>query len=94
MGEGLCKILRAVERCGSINRAASELKMSYRQAWGRIKKVEKRLGSSIVSTQVGGEAGGGAALTKEGKELLDKFEAMQQEVLLAAEKAVLRYFGD
>jgi len=94
MGEGLYEILQAVERHGSINQAASELKMSYRQAWGRIKKVEQRLGIPILLTRVGGEFGGGAQLTKEGRELVKKFAALQKEIQQAADKAFKHYFKE
>lgn len=94
MGEGLYKILQAVDRYGSLNRAAAQLKMSYRHAWGRIKKVEKRLGIPILDTRVGGETGGGAVLTAEGKELVDKFGAIKQEVEQAVEQAFAKHFQD
>lgn len=35
-GLGMCEILRAVDRTGSIKRAAAELGKSYRHVWGRI----------------------------------------------------------
>jgi molybdate transport system regulatory protein len=43
-GDGMAKLLGAIDELGSINQAAAKLKMSYRQAWGRIKASEERMG--------------------------------------------------
>ncbi len=64
VGEGLEQLLEAVAETGSINKAAEQLQMSYRTAWARIRKAEKRLGCLLVSKQVGGAGGGGSRLTK------------------------------
>src|SRR5262249_59178773 len=53
-GFGLAQILQAVERAGSIKRAARDLGKSYRHVWGRIKEAEGCLGQRLVKTQVGG----------------------------------------
>jgi|GEM_PF-6262238 len=46
---------------------AEEFGMSYRHAWGVVKKIEKRAGFKIVDTRLGGKEGGGARLTPKGK---------------------------
>ena len=43
----------AVDRLGSIQRAAEEFGMSYRHAWGAIKKIEKRAGFKILDRKLG-----------------------------------------
>ena len=65
-GGGKIALLLAVDRLGSIQRAAEEFGMSYRHAWGSIKKIEKRAGFKIVDTKLGGRDGG-ARLTPKGK---------------------------
>jgi molybdate transport system regulatory protein len=67
LGGGKTALLVAVDRLGSIQRAADEFKMSYRHAWGMIRKIEQRAGFKIVETKLGGKNGGGAQLTKEGR---------------------------
>jgi molybdate transport repressor ModE-like protein len=48
--------------------------MSYRHAWGIIKKIEHRIGKPILKTHKGGVfGGGGAELTIEAKLLKDKY---------------------
>jgi molybdate transport system regulatory protein len=39
LGSGKAALLHAIERDGSIQRAAEEFGMSYRHAWGIIKKM-------------------------------------------------------
>ncbi|ADL08217.1 winged helix-turn-helix domain-containing protein [Thermosediminibacter oceani] len=82
-GDGIYRLLQLVEKYGSINQAAAAQKMSYRQAWGKIKKIEKRLGVKLLERHRGGENGGGAVLTETGKammsrygELVDKIESL------------------
>jgi len=36
-GDGRRRLLEILERTGSLNQAAKELKMSYRAAWGKVK---------------------------------------------------------
>jgi len=79
-GNDLFNLLENIMKYGSISRAASELGISYRYAWGLIGAAEKALGLELVNRQVGGYAGGGASLSREGRELLDEYKAFKQEV--------------
>jgi len=65
-GGGKIALLLAVDRLGSIQRAAEEFGMSYRHAWGTIKKIEQRAGFRILDKRIGGRDGG-AQLTPKGK---------------------------
>jgi molybdate transport repressor ModE-like protein len=47
--------------------------MSYRHAWGQIRKLEERLGIKFVETRVGGKGGGKADLTDVAKEFLSRY---------------------
>ncbi|MEW5935428.1 MAG: LysR family transcriptional regulator, partial [Bacillota bacterium] len=69
-GEGAYQLLAGIRRHGSLSGAAGELRMSYRMAWGVIRKLEGRLGYPLVESRVGGEEGGGTVLTRAGEELL------------------------
>ncbi len=77
-GLGRYRILSAVERCGSLNAAAKELKMSYRAAWGRIKATEARIGRSLVV-----RAGKGSRLTPHAHLLMKQFRRLH--MLVASE---------
>ena len=58
-GLGRMRILSAIEKCGSLNAAAKDLKMSYRAVWGKIKVTEEALGKPLLVKSQGGNAGGG-----------------------------------
>jgi len=67
-GLGRYRILEAVQRLGSLQMAAHELKMSYRAIWGRISATEKRLGKPLLI-----RAPRGSRLTPLGERLMKQF---------------------
>lgn len=86
-GMGRTKMLEAIERCGSINAAAKELKMSYRAVWARIKATEERLGGQpLLVRSKGGASGGGATLTPFAKDLIKQYRALREGVLAQSDK--------
>lgn len=72
-GDRLCRLLQVIDQAGSISRAAAELKMSYRYAWGLVKAAEERLSCTLLTKRVGGAAGGGAALTAAAHHLVEQY---------------------
>jgi len=57
LGGGKTALLVAVDRLGSIQRAADQFGMSYRHAWGASRRIEKRAGFKIVDTKLGRKKG-------------------------------------
>ena len=78
-GDGRQALLLAVERFGSLSKAAAELNMSYRAAWGKIKATEQRLGYKLLESRTGGKGGGGAKLTAEARDLMTKYQRFRVE---------------
>jgi len=78
LGEGRAHLLREIAKGTSLNAAAKKLEMSYRYAWGIIKKMEKVSGKRILESRRGGAAGGGSALTDFGKSLLKVYEGRRE----------------
>lgn len=79
IGKGGAQILEQIEKENSISRAAEKLGMSYRYVWSYLKKIEKTLGEPIIETHRGGKAGGGGAkLTKIGRELLEEYQRSEE----------------
>ncbi|MCM0755870.1 LysR family transcriptional regulator [Desulfovibrio aminophilus] len=76
-GLGRAQLLREVARLGSLHKAAQALGMSYRAAWGRIKRTEAALGSPVVAKVAGRK---GYALTPLGERLLAEFFSWHEEV--------------
>ncbi|MDP8224101.1 MAG: LysR family transcriptional regulator [Candidatus Lernaella stagnicola] len=81
------RLLDAIHRQGSILKAAEELSMSYRSAWGRIRATEERLGEAVVEKIPGAGRRGGSRLTSRGKELLDKFHHLVDALDSASSKS-------
>ena len=77
-GDGKIDLLERIEETGSIQKAAEEIGMSYRHAWGFLQKMEKRGGIKLVETQVGGREGGGAKLTPAGRDFLKRYLAFRE----------------
>jgi molybdate transport repressor ModE-like protein len=76
-GPGAYAIIKSVYEEGTITKGAKKLGMSYRYAWGVIKKIEKELGIILVETYKGGtQGGGGARVTEEGLELMKLYSSV------------------
>ena len=67
------ELLRAIDRAGSLNTAATELGRSYAHAQRRVVELEEAFGS-LVERQRGGSGGGGSTLTGTAADLLAAFE--------------------
>jgi len=91
-GDGPCKILKGIERNGSLRTAAMEMGMSYNQAWRLIKKLEDNLGFPLLEKKVGGRSGGGSVLTKNAKLLIIRYTRFKREAEGAIEKAFKEHF--
>jgi molybdate transport system regulatory protein len=73
-GQGAFELLRGIQEKGTLKDGAEDLNMSYRHAWGIIKKIEEKMGKPILVAHRGGKVGGGGAeLTPTGKELLEAY---------------------
>lgn len=77
-GRGRKCLLEAIDKYGSINKAATEMNMSYRKAWSYLNAMEERLGIKLIERQTGGKDGGGASLTENARKFLNKYEAFER----------------
>jgi len=78
LGEGRVSLLKAIDETGSLNKAAKQLKMSYKKAWGLIDDVNSRAEKSVVTKNIGGKSGGGTVLTPYGKTLVQTFDEINE----------------
>ncbi len=76
-GLGRAQLLEQIEKQGSLNKAAKELGMSYRAAWGRLKNTEDVLGDALVLKTRGRK---GCSLTPLGERVLEDYRQWAQEV--------------
>jgi molybdate transport system regulatory protein len=91
LGGGKTALLLAVDRFGSIQRAADEFGMSYRHAWGAIRKIEQRAGFKMLDTKLGGKDAG-AQLTPKGKEFVVKVDFLLSDLQAIVEKRFKQKF--
>lgn len=91
-GEGPCRLLRCVERTGSLRAAAMEMEMAYSKASKILKQAEINLGFQLTTRSTGGKDGGGSILTPEGKRLLQQYEAYRDACIKANRELYRQYF--
>lgn len=84
-GLGRVLLIQKVKELGSLNKAAKELGMSYRAAWGKIKASEEALGKPLLVKVEGRK---GFVLSDVAESLLKTFYDWQEDVeAYALEKA-------
>ena len=89
IGNGRAEILKNIEQTGSINQTAKVMKMSYKAVWSKIKATEKHLDTIIVHT----DRKEGSRLSREGKELLQKYRRLKEECMSVDDKIFNQFFG-
>jgi len=78
-GPGACAILIAVLEEGTLTKGAEKIGMSYRYAWGVIRKIEQKLGTRLIETYKGGKIGGGGArVTEEGLKFIKAYSELRE----------------
>jgi len=93
-GSGREALLKSIDKLGSINKAAKDINISYRKALSYIQSMEERTGSRLVERRAGGVHGGGAGLTDEAKDLLRKYEQLEDGIHEMLNKKFLEVFGN
>ena len=74
VSEGRAELLNKVKETGSLSKAAKEMGMSYRHAWGIIHRISQNAGGQVVHSTRGGKVGGITTLTPFGEEVLREYE--------------------
>ena len=71
-------LLRAIDATGSISRAADAVPMSYKSAWDLINKINNMGSFPVVTTETGGQYGGGSRLSEYGKMILITYSSLER----------------
>jgi molybdate transport system regulatory protein len=87
LGKGGALLLEKIAETGSISDAIRDVPgkkgsrkktgLSYRYAWGLLKKISDRLKKPIIQKFRGGRKGGGSELTQTGEELLRYYTRLE-----------------
>jgi molybdate transport repressor ModE-like protein len=91
MGRGRYELLKAIGETGSLREASTQLGISYRHAWGHIKKLEQSAGFAFVDSKVGGRGGGASSLTPQALEFLKQFETLRHDIEEYARKSARNF---
>lgn len=83
LGRGKMELLEHIRETGSISAAGRVMDMSYRRAWLLVSDMNAMFKEPVVSSQRGGQKGGGAAVTPFGEDLLARFRHMEQTLRVA-----------
>jgi molybdate transport system regulatory protein len=77
LGPGKIALMEHISKCGSISSAGKEMGMSYRRAWLLVDEINHLFREPLVETQLGGAGGGGAKLTKLGRDVVGRYRAIE-----------------
>ena len=91
-GEGPLRLLRCVERTGSLRAAAMEMEMAYSKATRLLRQAEHNLGFPLTTRSAGGKDGGGSRLTPEGKQWLEQYEAYRDACVTSNQVLYRQFF--
>ncbi|MFZ2888865.1 TOBE domain-containing protein [Sulfuricurvum sp.] len=78
LGAGRIELLKQIDKTGSINAAAKEMKMSYKAAWERINGMNALSDQPLIDRLTGGRGGGGTKLTPYAHELITTFHRFNE----------------
>lgn len=82
-GPGKADLLECIAQTGSIGQAAARMKMSYMRAWSLIQTMNRCFKQPLVLATHGGEGGGGATLTKTGRQILTLYRLLEAKTSAA-----------
>ncbi len=80
LGVGKVRLMEAIDELGSISHAARTLGMSYKRAWSLIQEVNQLEDEPYVAKEVGGAGGGHATLTDTGREAIDRYRQLENDL--------------
>ncbi len=78
VGPGKVRLLELIAEHGSISAAGRAMNMSYRRAWLLVDELNRMFARTLVVKTHGGAQGGGAALTALGREVIERYRAIER----------------
>jgi molybdate transport system regulatory protein len=84
LGPGKIRLMELIGEHGSISAAGRSMGMAYRRAWLLVDQLNSLFVEPVITKQVGGTHGGGAALTPFGRDVLARYRRIEQTIAKAA----------
>lgn len=72
------RLLKEIQKCGSINQAAKNAKVSYKSAWDHLAAMNDISPKPLLERNVGGKNGGGTELTIYAQRLLQLYDLLEK----------------
>ena len=79
LGGARIRLLEAIDKFGSISKAAQRIPMSYKAAWDALDDLNNLADLPVIERSIGGVGGGGTKLTDYGRRLVAMFRAVEDE---------------
>jgi molybdate transport system regulatory protein len=77
LGPGKVRLMELISQHGSIASAGKAMGMSYRRAWLLADAINQAFREPLIAKQTGGSGGGGARLTRLGREVVGRYRAIE-----------------
>ncbi|HEV7401524.1 MAG TPA: hypothetical protein VGO11_01310 [Chthoniobacteraceae bacterium] len=90
-GPGKAQLLESLLETGSLNRTATEMKMSYVKALALVRAMNAHFRDPLVALSRGGKQGGGTQVTDLGRKVLAQYHTMREACEAAARPAWRRF---
>ncbi len=91
-GQGRAALLRLIDELGSIKQAVERFEMSYRNAWGYLRELERAAGFPLLERQPGGSRAAGTRLTPQGREFVDRYDRFERDLESSMARCFSRAF--
>lgn len=93
-GPGLFHLLQFIDETGSIQAAAKQMGMSYSKCWKLLNRAEEQMGFPFLNRYNGGRHGGNSTITEEGREFMNRYQAMLEDISRISQNFFDVYFQD
>lgn len=77
IGGDAIRLLELVETKGSISAAGRAHGLTFRRAWAVLDELNRMFRTPVIAAHCGGSNGGGARLTAFGREVIDRYRAIE-----------------
>jgi molybdate transport system regulatory protein len=84
------QLLKGIEEFKSLTKASAALGISYRKAWGALRKAERLLGFPLVEKHRGGSHGGITFLNEEGERFIHSYNEFHKEFGAATKPSIVK----
>jgi molybdate transport system regulatory protein len=92
-GDGRATLLGLIDELGSLKQAVARFGMSYRNAWGYLRDLEKAAGFKLLERGPGGGPRSGTRLTRRGRQFLDRYRQFREAVDRDVSRRFTQRFG-